>query len=183
MLRRSPFAPKGRGVVKRGRLEVSSVRSDILLSAYYRLHPTHASVFQHHLDAVRVGRALRENSCDGALRQFSRGLVLLFDYIHSLTGLDLTSIGCCHIGPIPPDRATAAIALYQEANPSRGYATRGVSGTERSGVPETSGDMTHAGCVSGTPFVPHSVPETPGLWLGWDDLKHGRLATLIEAIA
>ena len=60
------------------------------------LHAPHASVFQHHLDAVGMGWALREDTHDNALGLQTGGLVLLLDYTHSLAGAYFTSIGYCH---------------------------------------------------------------------------------------
>ena len=77
-----------------------------LLGRHNRLHPPDATVFQHHLDAVRVRRALCKDSSDYALRPRTGRLVLLFNYEHPLTGTDLASIGYRHNGSVTPYRLT-----------------------------------------------------------------------------
>jgi len=61
-----------------------------------RLHAADASVFQHHLDAVRMGWAFREDTHSDALGLLTGGLVLLLDYTHPLTGAYLASVGYRH---------------------------------------------------------------------------------------
>ena len=61
-----------------------------------RLHPSNPSILQHHLDAVGMARALREDSRDDALGLQAGRLVLLLDYSHPLAGADFGSRGQGH---------------------------------------------------------------------------------------
>jgi len=56
--------------------------SIVLVRGQYFLHPTDTSVCQHHLDAMRMGRAISEHSCNDALGLQTRALVLFLNYPH-----------------------------------------------------------------------------------------------------
>jgi len=60
------------------------------------LHAPDPSIFQHHLDAVRVRGAFRQEAQHDAFRQRARALVLLLDNLHPQAGADLAAFGEGH---------------------------------------------------------------------------------------
>jgi len=60
------------------------------------LHAPDPSIFQHHLDAVRVRGTLRQEAQHDAFRQRARALVLLLDNLHPQAGADLATFGEGH---------------------------------------------------------------------------------------
>ncbi len=61
-----------------------------------RLHTPHFAVLKHHLDAVRMRRAVREYARDDALGQAAGALVLLLHDLHAQPRFDLIPFGYGH---------------------------------------------------------------------------------------
>jgi hypothetical protein len=56
------------------------------------LNPPNTTIIQHHLYAVRVSRALRQDSRDNAFRPQARGLILFLHHAHMTARLNFGSI-------------------------------------------------------------------------------------------
>ena len=56
------------------------------------LHTADAAVFEHHLDAVGMRRAAREDAHHDALGLRAGTLVLFLDYPHPQAGMDFASV-------------------------------------------------------------------------------------------
>jgi hypothetical protein len=104
----------------------SSYGSGLVSTSQDSLYPSHLSILQHHLDAVRVCGALGQNARDNTGRQCPSALILLLDNLHTQTGMDLTALGwrhrlVLHLSYHPARRSGANCALSRHVK-SEGHA-------------------------------------------------------------